>query len=84
MTVREDRNVRHLTVMAALVLAAARVAEAHPGHGAGGDAWAVQHYVSEPVHAGAVALMAALAAAVLAWRFRAGRPAAARRAPQVL
>ena len=77
---------RYLTGMTALVLAAARVAEAHPGHGAGGGSWTVQHYASEPLHLGAAATMVALAAAVLVWRWQDGRRArraSARPAPRV-
>jgi hypothetical protein len=79
--------VRFMAGMTALVLAVAARAEAHPGHGAEGGAWTVQHYASEPLHLGTAAVMAAVAAAVVAWRVRDGRrarPAPARRAPRVL
>lgn len=54
--------------------AVASAAAAHPGHGRAGDAYGLQHYLTEPVHVlGGLALLlgAALAAACLSRRARA-------------
>jgi len=69
--------VRYLAAMTAILLVAVPAAEAHPGHGAGGGSWSLQHFGSEPLHLGAAAAMVTLAAVVLAWRWRQGRPARA-------
>ena len=64
-----------VTGLTGLLLAAAAVAEAHPGHGVDGGSWSLPHYASEPVHLGTAAALATIAAAALAWRWRQGRPA---------
>jgi len=61
--------------VAGVMLVAARVAEAHPGHGAGGGSYSLQHYAIEPVHVVTLGGLAFLSAGLLAWRWRQGRAA---------
>jgi len=63
---------------AGVMLVAARAAEAHPGHGAGGGSYLLPHYLIEPVHAavrvGVLGGLVILSGCLLAWRWRQGAP----------
>ncbi|MGM0595227.1 MAG: hypothetical protein ACQETD_11900 [Pseudomonadota bacterium] len=43
---------------------------AHSGHGRGGEGFSLLHYLSEPEHVAAIALLPVLAAAAWVWQRR--------------
>jgi hypothetical protein len=58
---------------AGVMLVATRAAEAHPGHGAGGGSYSLQHYLTEPVHAVVLGGLVILMSGLIVWRWRQGR-----------